>query len=215
MSSFSRTGASLKWQPPKPNAKLFFNLRPGQETPGLAEQQRKVAAVAQDLGVPPATVVEMESRLSGQDVGYDGPSAGDEDDSPYLAPVSFLQSHREDPETAAVNDDIESQQLDLLAAGLGELDDRSRDIIQRRWLDEPKATLQTLGDEYGVSAERIRQLGIRCDEEDSQRDGAGCLIIGSWCEPIIWANKTGASAPVFLPRTWHLPQTQFIATART
>ena len=99
----------------------------------------------------------MESRLSGRDVGFDAPSDNDEDAPP--APVAYLVDHRADPYESLANDDQEENQLESLREGMARLDQRSRDIITRRWLkDGEKATLQELADEYGVSAERIRQI---------------------------------------------------------
>jgi RNA polymerase sigma-32 factor len=117
----------------------------------------EVNTVAEDLGVKPETVLEMESRLSGQDIGFDL-TAADDDDKPMVAPAAYLESSVDDPEAFAAEQDESEHQSGLLYRGLGELDDRSKDIIQRRWLTDDKATLQELADIYGVSAERIRQL---------------------------------------------------------
>ncbi|MDX1556772.1 MAG: sigma-70 family RNA polymerase sigma factor, partial [Xanthomonadales bacterium] len=92
-----------------------------------------------------------------QDVGFDLPNNAD-DETPYVAPVAFLESHVDDPEDTAVADDAEEHNNRLLYQGLDELDERSQDIIRSRWLRDKKVTLQTLADRYGVSAERIRQL---------------------------------------------------------
>ncbi len=100
--------------------------------------------------------MEMESRLSGQDVGFD--LTIDDDDSPYLAPAAYLESHAASPDVATEVQDLEDHNHNLLFEGMDRLDQRSRDIIQSRWLREPKATLQELADQYGISAERIRQL---------------------------------------------------------
>ena len=141
----------------KAQRKLFFNLRKSKKRLGWLSHD-EVRAVAKDLGVKPDVVLEMESRLSGQDIGFDLPSEADSD-SPYVAPVAFLESHLQDPEIAAESEDWRSHNDTLLYAGLEELDDRSQDIIRSRWLqEESKITLQELADKYGVSAERIRQL---------------------------------------------------------
>jgi RNA polymerase sigma-32 factor len=98
----------------------------------------------------------MESRLSGRDIGFDAP---DEDDDGPPSPVAYLRASGEDPSQLYEREDEENSQLDVLREGLSELDARSRDIIRRRWLDgDAKVTLQELADEYGVSAERIRQI---------------------------------------------------------
>jgi RNA polymerase sigma-32 factor len=103
-------------------------------------------------------VMEMESRLSGRDIGFDAPSDEDDDHAPP-SPANYLVANDEDPSQAYERNDSEDNQLQLLREGLANLDGRSRDIIRRRWLDsESKVTLQELADEYGVSAERIRQI---------------------------------------------------------
>ena len=101
-------------------------------------------------------VLEMESRLSGRDIGFDAPDNGDDDAPP--SPVAYLRDSGEDPAMAYERESHEDDQLELLREGLSGLDQRSRDILKRRFLGEPKATLQELADEYGVSAERIRQV---------------------------------------------------------
>ncbi len=139
----------------KAQRKLFFNLRKSKKRLGWMNME-EVRAVAKDLGVPEATVLEMESRLSGRDIGFDAPTDGDDDTPP--APVVYLEDHGADPYLAVADAAQEERQLDTLHQAMAKLDDRTRDIIQRRWLVEDKATLQDLADKYGVSAERIRQL---------------------------------------------------------
>ena len=142
----------------KAQRKLFFNLRKSKKRLGWMNSQ-EVQAVAKDLGVPVADVLEMESRLSGQDMAFDAPSDADDDARP--APVAYLVDHAADPYHTLENDNQEESDLGTLKAGLGKLDERSRDIIRRRWLkDGDKTTLQELADEYGVSAERIRQIEV-------------------------------------------------------
>ncbi len=141
----------------KAQRKLFFNLRKSKKRLGWLSHA-EVQAVAKDLGVKPEVVLEMESRLSGQDVGFDLPAGADEESSPYSAPVAYLEDHQADPEEALEAEDWESHHNRLLYAGLKRLDERSQDIIRSRWLTESKVTLQELADKYGVSAERIRQL---------------------------------------------------------
>jgi RNA polymerase sigma-32 factor len=141
----------------KAQRKLFFNLRKSKKRLGWLNME-EVNTVAENLGVKPEVVMEMESRLSGQDVGFDLSSDSDDEDKPRVAPAAFLESISESPEDTAVADDLESHNMSLLFNGLDQLDDRSRDIINSRWLTDDKATLQTLADRYGVSAERIRQL---------------------------------------------------------
>jgi RNA polymerase sigma-32 factor len=141
----------------KAQRKLFFNLRKSKKRLGWLNAE-EVRAVAKDLNVSEREVLEMESRLSGRDIGFDL-SADEDDDHAPPAPAAYLMAHEEDPSQAYERIDSEDNQLDLLREGLGRLDARSRDIIKRRWLDaDSKITLQELADEYGVSAERIRQV---------------------------------------------------------
>jgi RNA polymerase sigma-32 factor len=140
----------------KAQRKLFFNLRKSKKRLGWLSHD-EVIAVAKDLGVKPEVVLEMESRLSGQDVGFDLPPNAD-DESPYVAPVAFLESKSRDPQKETESEDLTSHNNALLYAGLDELDERSQDIIRSRWLQEGKMTLQELANRYGISAERIRQL---------------------------------------------------------
>ncbi len=141
----------------KAQRKLFFNLRRSKTRLGWLNAE-EVRVVAQDLNVSEREVMEMESRLSGRDIGFDAPDDADDDHAPP-APVAFLVAEGLDPAQAYESADSEADQLDLLREGLARLDQRSRDIIKRRWLDaDSKITLQELADEYGVSAERIRQV---------------------------------------------------------
>ncbi|MFT3754858.1 MAG: RNA polymerase sigma factor RpoH [Pseudoxanthomonas sp.] len=141
----------------KAQRKLFFNLRKSKTRLGWMNAA-EVSAVAKDLNVSEREVMEMESRLSGRDIGFDAPEGEDDDHAPP-SPVAYLAAEGEDPSQAYERADSEADQLELLRDGLARLDQRSRDIIARRWLDaDSKITLQELADEYGVSAERIRQI---------------------------------------------------------
>jgi len=140
----------------KAQRKLFFNLRKNKKRLGWLNY-KEVHTVAETLGVKPEVVLEMESRLSGQDVGFDLPPNAD-DEVPYIAPVAYLESKSRDPQMEAESSDWTDHNNTLLYAGLGELDERSTDIIRSRWLQDEKLTLQELANRYGVSAERIRQL---------------------------------------------------------
>ncbi|MEM8844591.1 MAG: RNA polymerase sigma factor RpoH [Pseudomonadota bacterium] len=140
----------------KAQRKLFFNLRSKKARLGWLNQA-EVKAVAEDLGVKPSEVMEMESRLNGQDLGYDAPAHADDDDN-ISAPVAYLANETDSPETTLEKDDHAEHQLTKLASGMKILDERSREIIEARWLSEDKTTLHELADKYGVSAERIRQL---------------------------------------------------------
>ncbi|MET0892658.1 MAG: RNA polymerase sigma factor RpoH [Pseudoxanthomonas sp.] len=141
----------------KAQRKLFFNLRKSKTRLGWMNDA-EVTAVAADLKVSKREVLEMESRLSGRDIGFDAPSDDDDDHSPP-APGAYLMTQDEDPSQAYERADTDGNKLELLREGMAGLDKRSRDIIMRRWLDDDsKITLQELADEYGVSAERIRQI---------------------------------------------------------
>ena len=142
----------------KAQRKLFFNLRKSKTRLGWLNAE-EVRAVAKDLNVSEREVLEMESRLSGRDIGFDAPDDADDDNAPP-APVNYLVASNDiDPAMAYESANDEDNQLELLREGMASLDARSRDIIKRRWLDaDNKVTLQELADEYGVSAERIRQV---------------------------------------------------------
>ena len=139
----------------KAQRKLFFNLRKSKKRLGWMNDA-EVTAVAKDLNVSKREVLEMESRLSGRDIGFDAPDEDNENAPP--SPVAYLRDGNDDPAMAYERESHEDDQLELLREGLSGLDQRSRDILKRRFLGEPKATLQELADEYGVSAERIRQV---------------------------------------------------------
>jgi RNA polymerase sigma-32 factor len=141
----------------KAQRKLFFNLRKKKKSLAwLSHAETK--AVAKDLGVKPAEVSEMEKRLHSRDAIFD--PTPDLDDDRNFTPAAYLPSPDADPaqqvETADWNEDASSR----MNAALNILDDRSRRILEERWLTEDKMTLHELADEYGVSAERIRQLEV-------------------------------------------------------
>ena len=140
----------------KAQRKLFFNLRSSKKRLGWFSQE-EVYQVAEDLGVKPETVLEMEARLANHDTAFDG-SDTEEDEGPHLAPAAYLPDMRMDPATQVEAMDAEQHDQEQLLEALEQLDDRSRDIVQQRWLNDSKATLHELADQYGVSAERIRQI---------------------------------------------------------
>jgi RNA polymerase sigma-32 factor len=139
----------------KAQRKLFFNLRKAKQHLGWLSKD-ETAAVANDLGVSEREVTEMEQRLYSRDVAFD-PTPEDDEDKPY-APALYLQNPDVDPADELEANDWNNQANDLLLVALESLDERSRDILQSRWLTETKATLHELADKYGVSAERIRQI---------------------------------------------------------
>jgi RNA polymerase sigma-32 factor len=141
----------------KAQRKLFFNLRSSKKRLGWFSRE-EVEGVAEDLGVKPETVLEMEARMSSQDVAFDMSDSDDDEGSSAFAPAAYLADMRDEPASQLETADSEAYQQQQLTQALAELDERSRDILQRRWLNEHKATLHELADTYGVSAERIRQL---------------------------------------------------------
>nr|WP_297459652.1 RNA polymerase sigma factor RpoH [uncultured Halomonas sp.] len=140
----------------KAQRKLFFNLRGAKKRLGWLNSN-EVDAIAKDLDVKPEVVRQMEGRLTAFDAGFDA-SPSEEDDQGYQAPVHYLEDGRYDPAIQAEDSDWEEDSTQRLQNALATLDERSRDILQSRWLAESKATLHELADVYGVSAERIRQL---------------------------------------------------------
>ncbi len=141
----------------KAQRKLFFNLRSRKQRLGWMNRD-EVNAVAEDLGVKPETVLEMESRLSGHDIGFDLDSSDDEEEPRHYAPAAYLTDESNDPALAVEQHDWDHRTRNNLQDALVALDDRSRDILEARWLSDDKATLHELAARYGVSAERIRQL---------------------------------------------------------
>ncbi len=141
----------------KAQRKLFFNLRSSKKRLGWFSRD-EVESVAEDLGVSPETVLEMESRLSGQDISFDPPQTTD-DDELNLTPSAYLSApNSADPALALEQADWEKRSSGHLRDALKELDERSRIILEQRWLADHKATLHELAERFGVSAERIRQL---------------------------------------------------------
>lgn len=140
----------------KAQRKLFFNLRSKKPRLGWLRAQ-EVSDIAEALGVKPEAVRQMEGRLSAQDASFDMPE-GDADDTFVASPSQFLTESGFDPAEIVEQLDTHCDATTQLHDGLAELDDRARAILTKRWLLEPKATLQELADEYQISAERVRQL---------------------------------------------------------
>lgn len=140
----------------KAQRKLFFNLRGAKKSLAWLSAD-EAQAVADDLGVDVREVQRMEGRLSSRDVAFDAPSDADDEDNVY-APQYFLEDGAADPALTAEADEWQSDSQGRLHLAISNLDERSRDILARRWLTDNKATLHELAAEYGVSAERIRQL---------------------------------------------------------
>jgi RNA polymerase sigma-32 factor len=141
----------------KAQRKLFFNLRRMKKNLAwLSDEETR--AVAGELGVEPREVREMERRLSARDLSFDPlPDAGDDEES-AISPSLYLPSPEADPAAIIEQDQWEGAVSGELATALEGLDDRSRTVIRSRWLTVDKKTLQELADDYGVSAERIRQI---------------------------------------------------------
>ena len=139
----------------KAQRKLFFKLRSAKSRLGWFTHE-EVENVARDLGVEPRTVLEMESRLAGQDMPFDAPVDADEDEQ--FSPSSWLEQGDSDPAAQTEREDTVAHEHEQLQGALANLDERSQDILRQRWLDGERMTLQELADRYGVSAERIRQL---------------------------------------------------------
>ena len=140
----------------KAQRKLFFNLR------SLKKSSKKLTleearSIANDLNVTPEQVLEMEGRLTAYDAAFEA-QGDDDDETPHTAPALYLEDNRYDPARLVENEDWEEQSTSALHDAMDQLDDRSRNILQRRWLDDDKSTLHELAAEYNVSAERIRQL---------------------------------------------------------
>ena len=141
----------------KAQRKLFFNLRKSKKRLGWFSQD-EVEAVARDLNVSPDVVLEMEKRMSGQDTSFDGYADQSDDHDFTPAPAGYLQDMSNEPSMLLEKESTSEYDNDRLIEALANLDERSRDILQQRWLSEKKSTLHDLAAKYNVSAERIRQL---------------------------------------------------------
>ncbi|EGV27833.1 RNA polymerase, sigma 32 subunit, RpoH [Thiorhodococcus drewsii AZ1] len=139
----------------KAQRKLFFNLRSAKKRLGWFTKQ-EVDEVAADLGVKPEVVMQMESRLSSQDLSFD--NLDDDDDDAPSAPSTYLPDTRMEPSRLLEREDTDRNQKERLHAALEGLDERSKTILRERWLSEKKQTLHELAEQFGVSAERIRQI---------------------------------------------------------
>lgn len=154
----------------KAQRKLFFNLRKSRARLGWMKDE-EVENLARELNVETATVRQMEARMSGGDVAFDAQDEQDDDEA-YLAPANRLGDSRYDPAVVVDAAEQESGRHRQIAAALARLDSRSRDIVRRRWLSEDKPTLHDLAAEYGISAERIRQI-----EKRAMQRMRGCIAL--------------------------------------
>jgi RNA polymerase sigma-32 factor len=140
----------------KAQRKLFFNLRSKKKTLEWLTKE-EAEKIAKDLNVEVKDVLHMENRLSSNDASFDGPLSSDDDDD-LMSPSQYLEDRTFDPELIVATSEAQDLNHNDLSAALKLLDDRSKDILQRRYLADKKATLHDLADEYDVSAERIRQI---------------------------------------------------------
>jgi RNA polymerase sigma-32 factor len=140
----------------KAQRKLFFNLRSSKKRLGWLNNE-EAEAMAQDLGVDAKVVRQMEGRMASYDAAFDADSDSD-DEAAYKAPAYYLEDQASDLATNIEKDEWEEVTNNSLHSAMSELDDRSKDILNSRWLSENKATLHELANRYGISAERIRQL---------------------------------------------------------
>ena len=141
----------------KAQRKLFFNLRSQKKRLGWLNAA-EVDAVAADLKVSPEEVLQMEQRLAAHDMAFDAPADADDDSPEAYSPSAWLVDDASDPSQLVETSDWDARAASALHDGLATLDARSREILRRRFMVEPKATLHELAAEFGVSAERIRQL---------------------------------------------------------
>ena len=139
----------------KAQRKLFFNLRSSKKKLGWLNNA-ETQAVADDLGVDAKVVQQMEGRMSAYDTSFDADA--DADDTAYRAPAFYLEDQNSDLANQVSDAECEETTNNSLHTAMAELDDRSKDILNSRWLTDDKATLHELADKYGISAERIRQI---------------------------------------------------------
>ncbi len=140
----------------KAQRKLFFNLRRKKKRLGWFSDE-EVNTVARELGVMTKDVLQMEARLTYQDNAFDGYDEEDNENTPVI-PANYLESAEPSPEQSLITSDSKDRESELLHTALATLDDRSRDIVSKRWLSDDKLTLQDLAGKYDISAERVRQL---------------------------------------------------------
>jgi RNA polymerase sigma-32 factor len=146
----------------KAQRKLFFNLRKARKSLD-AMSEDETHQLAENLDVPVKTVREMELRMTSSDVAFDGVDS--DDDEFTTSPSGYLPDMRYNPEELVMAAENSDKNRSSLMAAINDLDDRSRDILQQRWLSDAKSTLHELADKYKVSAERIRQIEKRAMEK--------------------------------------------------
>jgi RNA polymerase sigma-32 factor len=155
----------------KPQRKLFFNLRSKKKGLGWLTEE-EVESMAKDLGVKPSEVREMEKRLSGNDLPFD-PLADSDDDEASYSPSQYLEDEDANPADIFAKESLDETNTSQLYEAINKLDDRSRDILQDRWLADEKLTLHELAEKYGISAERVRQIEKNAMKKVKQSFSAG------------------------------------------
>ena len=155
----------------KPQRKLFFNLRSKKKGLGWLTEE-EVESMAKDLGVKPSEVREMEKRLSGNDLPFD-PLADSDDDEASYSPSQYLEDEDANPADIFAKESLDETNTSQLYEAINQLDDRSRDILQDRWLADEKLTLHDLAEKYGISAERVRQIEKNAMKKVQQSFSAG------------------------------------------
>ena len=155
----------------KPQRKLFFNLRSKKKGLGWLTDE-EVESMAKDLGVKPSEVREMEKRLSGTDMPFDPLSDSDDDEASY-SPSQYLEDEDANPADIFAKDSLDETNTSQLYEAINQLDDRSRDILQDRWLADEKLTLHELAEKYDISAERVRQIEKNAMKKVKQSFSAG------------------------------------------
>ena len=155
----------------KPQRKLFFNLRSKKKGLGWLTEE-EVESMAKDLGVKPSEVREMEKRLSGADMPFD-PLADSDDDEASYSPSQYLEDEDANPADIFAKDSLDETNTSQLYEAINQLDDRSRDILQDRWLADEKLTLHELAEKYDISAERVRQIEKNAMKKVKQSFSAG------------------------------------------
>ena len=155
----------------KPQRKLFFNLRSKKKGLGWLTEE-EIESMAKDLGVKPSEVREMEKRLSGADMPFD-PLADSDDDEASYSPSQYLEDEDANPADIFAKDSLDETNTSQLYEAINQLDDRSRDILQDRWLADEKLTLHELAEKYDISAERVRQIEKNAMKKVKQSFSAG------------------------------------------
>ena len=155
----------------KPQRKLFFNLRSKKKGLGWLTEE-EVESMAKDLGVKPSEVREMEKRLSGTDMPFD-PLVDSDDDEASYSPSQYLEDEDANPADIFAKESLDETNTSQLYEAINQLDDRSRDILQDRWLADEKLTLHELAEKYDISAERVRQIEKNAMKKVKQSFSAG------------------------------------------